>query len=101
MARRAGVPGLVLAAILLPSFASGQGLGNPDEVVILSTYRSYNGANNLPRRQPHAGVDFAGRLEAPVLAAADGLRSPSIHPPSASATAVCIYHPTFHRWPPH
>ena len=67
MAWRAGISGLVLAAILVPSFASGQGPGSTDEVVILSTYRSYNGANNLPRRQPHAGVDFGSRLGAPEI----------------------------------
>ena len=59
MAWRAGISGLVLAAILVPSLASGQGLGGTDEVVILSTYRSYNGANNLPRRQP---LDHCGKI---------------------------------------
>ena len=98
MARRAGVPGLVLAAILVPSFASGQGLGGTDEVVILSTYRSYNGANNLPRRQPHAGVDFASRLDAPVLAAADGIVSRIIDSPSGCGHGVVIEHPGFKRW---
>jgi murein DD-endopeptidase MepM/ murein hydrolase activator NlpD len=98
MARRAGVPGLVLAAILVPSLASGQGLGGTDEVVILSTYRSYNGANNLPRRQPHAGVDFGSWLGAPVLAAADGIVSRIIDSPSGCGHGVVIEHPGFKRW---
>src|SRR6266581_784904 len=98
MARRAGISGLVLAAILMPSFASGQGLGGTDEVVILSTYRSYNGANNLPRRQPHAGVDFASRLDAPVLAAADGIVSLIIDWPPGCGHGVVIEHPGFKRW---
>ena len=39
---------------------------------IPSTYASYNGANNLPRRAPHAGVDFVSGYGSPALAAADG-----------------------------
>lgn len=39
---------------------------------IPSTYASLNGANNLPRRQPHAGVDFVADYGSPALAATDG-----------------------------
>lgn len=39
---------------------------------IPSTYGSYNGANNFPRAQPHAGVDFGAEYGSPALAAADG-----------------------------
>jgi murein DD-endopeptidase MepM/ murein hydrolase activator NlpD len=98
MAWRAGISGLVLAAVLVPSVTVGQGLGGMDEVVILSTYRSYNGANNLPRRQPHAGVDFASRLDAPVLAAADGIVSRIIDSPTGCGHGVVIEHPGFKRW---
>jgi len=98
MTWRAGVSGLVLAAILVPSRASGQGLGSADEVVILSNYRSYNGANNLPRRRPHAGVDFGSWPGAPVLAAADGIVSRIIDSPSGCGHGVVIEHPGFERW---
>ena len=98
MARRAGVPGLVLAAILVSPSAWGQAPVATDEVIILSTYRSYNGANNLPRRQRHAGVDFGSRLGAPVLAVADGIVSRIIDSASGCGHGVVIEHPGFKRW---
>ena len=98
MAWRAAVSGLVLAATLAPPLAAGQGGAATDEVVILSLYRSYNGANNRPRRERHAGVDFAGQPGAPVLAAADGVVSRIISWPPGCGNGVVIEHPEFKRW---
>lgn len=42
------------------------------ELYISSPYSSLNSVNNLPRRQPHAGVDFVANYGSPVLAVADG-----------------------------
>ena len=98
MAWRGAVSGLLLAAVLAPSPASGQTSAGTDEVVILSTYRSYNGANNRPRLRRHAGVDFGGRLGAPVLASADGVVSRIIDWPPGCGHGVVIEHPGFRRW---
>lgn len=98
MAWRAAVSGLLLAAVLVPPSASGQTSVATDEVVILSTYRSYNGADNRPRLTRHAGVDFGGRLGAPVLAAADGVVSRIINWPPGCGNGVVIEHPGFKRW---
>jgi murein DD-endopeptidase MepM/ murein hydrolase activator NlpD len=98
MAWRAAVSGLVLAAILAPPPASSQTFVATDEVVILSTYRSYNGANNRPRLRRHAGVDFGGQLGAPVLASADGGVSRSIVWPPGCGNGVVVAHPGFKRW---
>jgi murein DD-endopeptidase MepM/ murein hydrolase activator NlpD len=98
MAWRATASGLVLATILAPAAAAGQTGAVPDEVVILAPYRSYNGANNAPRRAHHAGVDFGGQLGAPVLAAADGVVSRIINWPPGCGNGVVIEHPGFKRW---
>ena len=98
MAWRSAVSGLLLAAVLVAPPASSQTSAGADEVVILSTYRSYNGANNLPRLRPHAGVDFGGRLGAPVLASADGVVSRIIDWPPGCGHGVVIEHPGFERW---
>jgi murein DD-endopeptidase MepM/ murein hydrolase activator NlpD len=98
MAWRRVVSGLLLAAVLAPSPASGQTSAGTDEVVILSSYRSYNGANNRPRLRRHAGVDFGGRLGAPVLASADGVVSRIIDWPPGCGHGVVIEHPGFRRW---
>jgi murein DD-endopeptidase MepM/ murein hydrolase activator NlpD len=98
MAWRAAVSGLALAVILAPPPASGQAPVVTDEVVILSTYRSYKGANNRPRLSRHAGVDFGGPLGAPVLAAADGVVSRIINWPPGCGNGVVIEHPGFKRW---
>ena len=66
--------GLLLAAILVAPPASSQASVATDEVVILSTYRSYNGANNRPRSNRHAGVDFGGHLFDPLLPKPQGVR---------------------------
>ena len=98
MARRGVISGLVLAAILVPPHASSQSSLPADEVVILSTFRSYAGANHLPRLQRHAGVDFGGPLGAPVLAAADGVVSRILDWPPGCGHGVVIEHPGFKRW---
>jgi murein DD-endopeptidase MepM/ murein hydrolase activator NlpD len=98
MTWRGVISGLVLTAILVPPPASGQSSLAPDEVVILSTYRSYKGADNRPRLQRHAGVDFGGPLGAPVLAAADGVVSRIINWPPGCGNGVVIEHPGFKRW---
>jgi murein DD-endopeptidase MepM/ murein hydrolase activator NlpD len=98
MAWRSAVSGLVLAAALAPPLASGQAPAPADEVVILSPYRSYDGANNRPRLQRHAGVDFGGQLGAPVLAAADGVVSRIIEWPPGCGHGVVIEHGGFKRW---
>lgn len=58
--------GLLTLAFVVSGCAS---LGGP---YIPSPYGSYNGANNLPRKAPHPGVDFVASYGSPVLAAADG-----------------------------
>jgi murein DD-endopeptidase MepM/ murein hydrolase activator NlpD len=98
MAWRAAVSGLVLAVILAPPPALSQTSVTTDEVVILSTYRSYNGANNRPRLRRHAGVDFGGQLGAPVLASADGVVSRILNWPPGCGNGVVIEHPGFKRW---
>ena len=98
MAWRATVSGLLLAAVLVPLPASGETSVATDEVVILSTYRSYIGANNRPRLGRHAGVDFGGQLGAPVLASADGVVSRTIDWPPGCGHGVVIEHPGFKRW---
>lgn len=98
MAWRTSVSGLALVTILASPPASGQTSVATDEVIILSTYRSYNGANNRPRLSRHAGVDFGGRLGAPVLAAADGVVSRIINWPPGCGNGVVIEHPDFKRW---
>jgi murein DD-endopeptidase MepM/ murein hydrolase activator NlpD len=95
---RAAVSGLALAAVLVPPPASSQTSVATDEVVILSTYRSYNGANNRPRLGRHAGVDFGSQLGAPVLASADGVVSRIIDWPPGCGNGVVIEHPGFKRW---
>jgi murein DD-endopeptidase MepM/ murein hydrolase activator NlpD len=98
MTWRAAVSGLALAAVLVPPPALGQAPVATEEVVILSTYRSYNGANNRPRLSRHAGVDFGNPLGAPVLAAADGVVSRIINWPPGCGNGVVIEHTGFKRW---
>lgn len=98
MAWRDVVSGLLLAAALVPPPASSQTSAGPDEVVILSTYRSYKGVNHRPRFGRHAGVDFGGQFGAPVLASADGVVSRIIDWPPGCGHGVVIEHPGFDRW---
>src|SRR5574342_858581 len=98
MAWRAAGSGIALAAILWPPPASSQTSAGLEEVVILSAYRSYGGANNRPRLGRHAGVDFASRLGAPVLASAEGVVARIINWPSGCGNGVVIEHPGYERW---
>ncbi len=98
MPRRGAASGLLLAVVLVTPPASGQTPAVTDEVIILSTYRSYNGANNRPRLRRHAGVDFGGRLGAPILASADGVVSRIIDWPPGCGHGIVIEHPGFKRW---
>lgn len=98
MAWRAVAFGFALAATLVPSLASAQTAAGMDEVVILSTYRSYNGANNRPRLKRHAGVDIGSQIGAPVLAAADGVVSREIDSQPGCGHGLVIEHPGFKRW---
>ena len=97
MAWRAVVSGFALVATLSPPPASAQ-TAVTDEAIILSPYRSYDGANHRPRRERHAGVDFGGEPGAPVLAAADGLVSRIIEWPPGCGHGLVIEHTGFRRW---
>jgi murein DD-endopeptidase MepM/ murein hydrolase activator NlpD len=68
------------------------------EAVILSAYRSRVGVNKLPRTLPHAGVDFADKLGAPVLAAADGTVEKLINYDFGCGTGVVLAHRAFKRY---
>lgn len=98
MAWRALVCGLALGATLSLPMAVGRPAAAPDEVVILSRYRSYIGANMLPRRSGHPGVDFGEQIGAPVLAAAEGVVAGVIDAPAGCGHGVVIEHPGFDRW---
>jgi murein DD-endopeptidase MepM/ murein hydrolase activator NlpD len=98
MGRPALILGIALAATLIVPIAVGPSAATPDEVVILSRYRSYIGANMLPRKNGHPGVDFGERLGAPVLAAADGIVASVINSPAGCGHGVVIEHPPFERW---
>jgi murein DD-endopeptidase MepM/ murein hydrolase activator NlpD len=98
MAWRGAVSGLLLAAVLVAPPASSQTSAGTGEVVILSTYRSHNGANNRPRLRRHAGVDFGGRLGAPVLASAEGVVTRIIDWSPGCGHGVVIEHSGFTRW---
>jgi murein DD-endopeptidase MepM/ murein hydrolase activator NlpD len=86
--------GLCLGLLSAP-VAVAQNLGAP---VILSPYRSLHGADNRPRRLPHAGVDFGSQVGAPVLAAADGTVSRIIEWPMGCGLGVLLEHRRFKRW---
>jgi len=98
MAWRAFLLGLALGATLVLPLAIGRPAAALDEVLILSRYRSYIGANMLPRKSGHPGVDFGERLGAPVLAAADGMVSRLIDSPVGCGHGVVIEHLGFERW---
>ena len=98
MAWRAFVSGIAFAATLVVPLAVGRPAAALEEVVILSRYRSYIGANMLPRRNGHPGVDFAERVGAPVLAVADGIVSGIIDSPVGCGNGVVIEHASFNRW---
>ena len=84
--------GLVVYSRLEPPAAS------VTEVPVLSQYRSYKGANNLPRLLAHAGVDFGGPLGSPVIAAADGVVFELIDWPPGCGRGIILSHPEFRRY---
>ena len=98
MAWRAFLCGLALGASVLLPLGVGRPAAALDEVLILSRYRSYTGANMLPRPRGHPGVDFAERLGAPVLAVADGVVSHMIDSAVGCGHGVVIEHAGFARW---
>ena len=87
--------GFVLGLLSAPFASVAQNLGAP---VILSPYRSLLGADNRPRRLPHAGVDFGGQVGAPVLAAVAGTVSRIIEWPMGCGLGVLLEHRRFKRW---
>jgi murein DD-endopeptidase MepM/ murein hydrolase activator NlpD len=98
MAWRALLFALVFGTTLLLPLAVGRPAAALDEVLILSRYRSYTGANMLPRGRGHPGVDFAERQGAPVLAVADGVVSHMIDSAIGCGHGVVIEHAAFARW---
>ena len=98
MAWRALLSALVFGTTLLLPLAVGRPAAALDEVLILSRYRSYTGANMLPRGRGHPGVDFAERPGAPVLAVADGVVSHMIDSAIGCGHGVVIEHAAFARW---
>lgn len=87
--------GLLLGLLAAPLAAVAQNLVG---LTILSPYRSLLGADNRPRRLPHAGVDFGGLVGAPVLATADGVVSRIIEWPLGCGLGVLLEHRAFRRW---
>ena len=98
MAWRALLSALVFGTTLLLPLAVGRPAAALDEVLIHSRYRSYTGANMLPRGRGHPGVDFAERPGAPVLAVADGVVSHMIDSAIGCGHGVVIEHAAFARW---
>lgn len=68
------------------------------EALILSFYNSYQGVNSYSRLRPHAGVDFGGKIGAPVLAAADSIVSRIIGLSTGCGKGVVLEHRGFERW---
>jgi murein DD-endopeptidase MepM/ murein hydrolase activator NlpD len=87
--------GLGLGLLTAPAVTIAQNLGAP---VIVSTYRSLHSADTRGRRLPHAGVDFANPVGAPVLAAADGTVSRIIEWPMGCGLGLLLEHQRFARW---
>ena len=86
---KTAILGLLILAFVVSGCAS---LGGP---YIPSPYGSYNGANNLPRRAPHAGVDFVADYSSPVIAAADGRVSITARRTVGCGYSVFIEHDKF------
>jgi murein DD-endopeptidase MepM/ murein hydrolase activator NlpD len=95
MRARVLATGLFLGLLSAPFASVAQNLGAP---VILSPYRSLHGADNRPRRLPHAGVDFRGHVGTPVLAAVEGTVSRIIESPMGCGLGVLFEHRRFKRW---
>jgi murein DD-endopeptidase MepM/ murein hydrolase activator NlpD len=90
--------GLSLAFALLLALVSPAPAYDSPEAIILSPYKSMTGANQLRRARPHAGVDLAGNIGAPVLAAADGVVVRLIDYWDGCGTGVILAHTAFRRW---
>jgi murein DD-endopeptidase MepM/ murein hydrolase activator NlpD len=69
----------------------------PTEVTILSDYRSLKGADNRPRLFPHAGVDFAGPIGSPVIAAAAGVVTRLVDWAPGCGRGIILSHGEFKR----
>ena len=89
------IPLLALSLLSPPPDGRAQATG---EAIILSAYRSKVGVNKLPRTLSHAGVDFADKLGAPVLAAADGTVEKLINYEFGCGTGVVLAHREFKRY---
>ncbi|HET7877045.1 MAG TPA: M23 family metallopeptidase [Methylomirabilota bacterium] len=87
-----------LVALAWALASPAEALADPGDVIILSPYKSRMGANRLPRRELHAGVDFAGNMGAPVLAAADGTVQLVMTYATGCGIGVVIAHPSFDRY---
>ena len=98
MAWRAFLSALALGTNLLLPLGVSRPAAALDEVLILSRYRSYTGANMLPRGRAHPGVDFAEGPGAPVLAVTDGVVSHMIDSAVGCGHGVVIEHAAFARW---
>ncbi len=88
----------LLALALLFALSSPAPAYDSPEAVILSPYKSMTGANHLRRARPHAGVDLAGTLGAPVLAAADAVVARLIDYGDGCGKGVILAHAGFRRW---
>jgi murein DD-endopeptidase MepM/ murein hydrolase activator NlpD len=89
---------LLLGVTLLLAAASPSPAYDSPEVIILSSYKSMTGANQLRRARPHAGVDLGGKIGSPVLAAADGVVARLIDYQDGCGTGVILAHTGFRRW---
>lgn len=88
----------LLALALLFTLSSPAPAYDSAEAIILSTYKSMTGANQLRRARPHAGVDLAGTLGSPVLAAANGVVARLIDYSDGCGKGVILAHTGFRRW---
>jgi murein DD-endopeptidase MepM/ murein hydrolase activator NlpD len=88
---------LIVAAALI-ALALAPAAEASESPMILSTYRSMTGANQLRRAAAHAGVDFGGSVGAPVLAAAGGIVHRLIDYPPGCGTGVVLAHPELARY---
>ena len=69
-----------------------------DAPLILSAYRSLDGANKLQRLSRHAGVDFGAAAGTPVIAAAEGRVVQLIDYGPGCGLGVILEHPEFKRY---
>ena len=69
-----------------------------DAPLVLSKYRSLDGANKRPRLFRHAGVDFGASAGTPVIAAADGRAVQLMDGGPGCGLGVILEHPEFKRY---